>query len=115
MNALKAAARRGVEENSKFQTPNSRKASSPNLQRQGRALGLRLGAWSLLGVWGLVLGASCFGAETLTYVDLIHRLTDLQYLATVPAPGDQCAQWSSYDRKSRYDAISGKYINWDAN
>ena len=53
--------------------------------------------------------------QTLIYVDLIKRLTDLQYLATLPAPGDQCAQWSSYDRASRYDSASGKYLNWDAN
>src|SRR5690348_10675695 len=54
-------------------------------------------------------------AEKLSYVDLVGRLTDLKYLATLPNPGDQCAQWSSYDRKSRYDSATGKYINWDAN
>jgi hypothetical protein len=54
-------------------------------------------------------------AQQLTYIDLVKRLTDLEYLATIPAPGDQCAQWSSYDRKSRYDADSGKYVGWDAN
>ena len=53
--------------------------------------------------------------QSLSYVDLVKRLTDLEYLATLPAPGDQCAQWSSYDRKSRYDNASGKYVNWDAN
>jgi hypothetical protein len=53
--------------------------------------------------------------QRLSYVDLIHRLTDLEYVATLPAPGDRCAQWSSYDRKSRYDAATGKYLNWDAN
>ena len=46
---------------------------------------------------------------------LVKRLTDLKYLATVPAPGAQCAQWSSYDRASRYDEASGKYVRWDAN
>jgi hypothetical protein len=51
----------------------------------------------------------------LTYVDLVKRLTDLERLATLPGPGEQCAQWSSYDRASRYDAASGKYVNWDAN
>jgi hypothetical protein len=53
--------------------------------------------------------------QNLTYVDLVKRLTDLEYLATIPAAGDQCAQWSSYDRKSRYDEASGKYVAWDAN
>ena len=50
-----------------------------------------------------------------SYVDLVQRLTDLEYLATLPAAGEQCAQWSSYDRKSRYDATTGKYLQWDAN
>jgi hypothetical protein len=54
-------------------------------------------------------------AQTLSYVDLVHRLTDLEQLAVLPAPGEQCAQWSSYDRKSRYDTAMGKYILWDAN
>ncbi len=53
--------------------------------------------------------------EKLSYVDLVKRLTDLEYLATIPEPGDQCAQWSSYDRKSRYDVPTGKYEGWDAN
>ena len=65
----------------------------------------------------LRLPASRFGQQQheLTYVDLVKRLTDLEYLATVPAPGEQCAQWSSYDRRSRYDAATGKYVGWDAN
>ncbi len=53
--------------------------------------------------------------EKLTYVDLVHRLTDLERLATLPEAGEKCAQWSSYDRDSRYDEASGKYIGWDAN
>jgi len=62
-----------------------------------------------------VMACSALAAQSLTYLDLIHRLTDLKYLATIPAAGDQCAQWSSYDRKSRYDAANDKYIAWDAN
>jgi hypothetical protein len=53
--------------------------------------------------------------EKLTYVDLINRLTDLEYLATLPVAGETCAQWSSWDRRSRYDESTGGYINWDAN
>jgi hypothetical protein len=53
--------------------------------------------------------------QTLSYVELVHRITDLGYLARLPDAGDQCAQWSSYDRKSRYDSATDKYINWDAN
>ena len=54
-------------------------------------------------------------AEKLTYIDLINRLTDLEHVAVLPAPGEKCAQFSSYDRRSRYDAQSGKYIDWSAN
>ena len=53
--------------------------------------------------------------ESLTYIDLIQRLTDLEHLATLPAPGEKCIQWSSYDRRSKYDKKSGKYIDWSAN
>ncbi len=55
------------------------------------------------------------GGEKLTYVDLINRLTDLERLATLPAPGEKCQQWSSYDRGSKYDEASGKYVGWFAN
>ena len=54
-------------------------------------------------------------AEGLTYVDLINRLTDLERLAVLPELGEKCAQFSSYDRRSRYDDKSGKYIEWYAN
>jgi len=54
-------------------------------------------------------------AERLTYVDLVNRLTDMEHLATLPAPGEKCAQWSSYDRKSRYDEATGQYVGWEAN
>jgi hypothetical protein len=61
-------------------------------------------------------GTSADGtSQVLTYVDLVHRLTDLEHLATVPAPGEKTAQFSSYDRASRYDEATGKYIRWDAN
>ena len=54
-------------------------------------------------------------AETFTYVDLVRRLTDLEHLATLPPPGETTRQWSSYDRASRYDEATGKYLGWDAN
>jgi hypothetical protein len=53
--------------------------------------------------------------QVLTYVDLVHRLTDLEHLATLPAAGEKTAQFSSYDRASRYDEQTGKYIHWNAN
>ncbi len=70
----------------------------------------------LLGVLAVCALASAGQAqETLTYDQLIHRLTDLSQLAVLPAPGEQGAQWSSYDRASKYDEKTGKYIAWDAN
>ena len=71
-------------------------------------------------IWMITIGfiicnsLSAAGQE-LTYVDLINQLTDLERLAILPAPGEKCAQWSSYDRQSRYDETSGEYINWRAN
>lgn len=50
-----------------------------------------------------------------SYVDLVNRLTDLESLATLPLQGETCKQWSSYDRASRYDESTGKYVGWDAN
>ncbi|HIJ73693.1 MAG TPA: DUF2961 domain-containing protein, partial [Candidatus Hydrogenedentes bacterium] len=53
--------------------------------------------------------------EVLSYRDLVQRLTDLKGLAVLPAPGEQCAQWSSYDRASVYDDVARKYVAWEAN
>lgn len=60
------------------------------------------------------LGVATAGQE-LTYVELVHRLTDLERLAVLPQPGERCAQCSSYDRRSRYDVQNGQYVNWAAN
>jgi hypothetical protein len=80
---------------------------------------LEVGIWLGIGVWILGFGqakaSETGGQQKLTYVDLVQRLTNLEYLATIPALGDACAQWSSYDRASRYDEATGKYIRWDAN
>ena len=54
-------------------------------------------------------------APALSYQDLARRLTDLERLAALPAPGERCKQWSSYDRRSRYDEKTGKYVYWHAN
>jgi len=69
----------------------------------------------LLSALTLAFLTPLYAAENLTYLDLIKRITDLERLATIPAPGEKCAQWSSYDRKSRYDEATGKYVGWDAN
>ena len=54
-------------------------------------------------------------ARDYTYVDLVNQLTDFEGLAVLPAQGETCTQWSSYDRASRYDAQTEKYVGWDAN
>ena len=69
----------------------------------------------LMLIVGLGLSACVMAGEELTYVDLIHRLTDLEQLAVLPAVGETCQQWSSYDRASKYDPVSGTYLGWDAN
>ena len=53
--------------------------------------------------------------QKISYVDLVNRMTDLERLAVLPAVGEKCGQWSSYDRASKYDETTGKYINWGAN
>ena len=52
--------------------------------------------------------------RNLTYEELLARLTDLRRLAR-PAEGERSGCCSSYDRRSRYDADSGRYVDWDAN
>ena len=70
--------------------------------------------WLVTVLIALTCGVAA-GAQTYTYVDLVNRLADLEALAVLPETGETCAQWSSYDRASRYDAETGKYVGWDAN
>ena len=69
----------------------------------------------VLSFFAVVHLSPAVAAEKLTYVDLVNRLTDLEHLATLPEPGEKCVQWSSYDRRSKYDEASGKYLDWAAN
>lgn len=72
----------------------------------------RVATLKYIGVVLAVLAAVAQAAvaqDTLTYVALIKRLTDLQRLAVLLQPGEPCAQWSSYDRHSKYDEATGKY------
>jgi D-arabinan exo alpha-(1,3)/(1,5)-arabinofuranosidase (non-reducing end) len=70
---------------------------------------------SLLILLGVLPGIAVEAQTTLTYPDLVQRLTNLQHLAKVPPPGETTRQWSSYDRHSYYDTATGKYVDWDAN
>ncbi|MGA2914698.1 MAG: glycoside hydrolase family 172 protein [Sedimentisphaerales bacterium] len=56
-----------------------------------------------------------FCATELTYIDLINTLIDLERPAVLPEKGEVTRQWSSYDRRSKYNEKTGKYINWEAN
>ncbi len=76
---------------------------------------LGFGVFLAFGIWHLGSVSAVATEPALTYVDLVRRLIDLEYLATIPASDEHCTQWSSYERASRYDQASGKYFKWDAN
>jgi hypothetical protein len=63
----------------------------------------------------LVCAQVTWAQAAFSYPELVNRLIDLEYLAVLPAKGESCKQWSSWDRTSKYDADEGKYIAWDAN
>ncbi|MEM7232015.1 MAG: DUF2961 domain-containing protein, partial [Planctomycetota bacterium] len=54
-------------------------------------------------------------AETLSYSDIAKRLYDLRALAVAPITGEQSGSFSSFDRKSRYDPETKRYVQWQAN
>jgi hypothetical protein len=68
----------------------------------------------LAAVW-IGLASSNARAETYTYPQLVDRMTNLRGLAQLPPPGEKTSLASSYDRKSKYDATTDKYIDWSAN
>ncbi len=64
-----------------------------------------------------ILGsAAALGADSNVkdYAWFLNRLIDLDHLAILEN-GQTCKQFSSYDRKSRYDEATGKYLDWSAN
>jgi hypothetical protein len=72
------------------------------------------GAYSSLTLLALATFTSS-AAETLTYPEIIHRLTDMEHLSVLPPEREKTALASSYDRSSQYDAATDKYLHWDAN
>ena len=70
---------------------------------------------ALLLTMGAVCAGAAFSQEAITYTDLAEALTDLESLATLPPSGETCTQWSSWERLSRFDEATGKYVAWDAN
>ncbi len=51
---------------------------------------------------------------TCGYCHLLRRLVDLDRLPYW-VEGQECDQFSSYDRRSRYDDATGQYLDWAAN
>jgi hypothetical protein len=48
------------------------------------------------------------------YTWCLNRLIDLDHLAVLEN-GQTCKQFSSYDRASKYDEATGKFVDWSAN
>lgn len=47
-----------------------------------------------------------------TYKDLVRRLYDLEVLAVPPQAGEKSGCFSSFDRRSVYNAETGLYEDW---
>ena len=69
----------------------------------------------ILSVSGLIFCITGFSQDTLSYADLVHRLTDMEYLATPPLDSEKSGTFTSYDRNAKYDAAADRYVNWQAN
>ncbi|UCD27800.1 MAG: DUF2961 domain-containing protein, partial [Planctomycetota bacterium] len=63
---------------------------------------------------GIYPDAKAATTEVKDYSYFLEKLVDLDGLPVL-SEGIQGKQFSSYDRASRYDEASGKYIQWDAN
>jgi hypothetical protein len=68
---------------------------------------------ALLLIANLTNSAS-FADETITYPDLVSRLTDLGRRAISIVEGEKPAVSTSHDRRSRYNEAPGRYENWTA-
>jgi len=60
------------------------------------------------------VAAASHAAEVRDLSTFANELIDLDGLPLLQ-PGVTCAQASSYDRASKYDADTGEYVNWSAN
>lgn len=72
--------------------------------------------WMLLVLYLLTEGITAFGQDkNIPYTGLVKRLTDLKALSVLPVEGEASAMWSSYDRRSKVDPVTGEFIEWSAN
>jgi hypothetical protein len=53
--------------------------------------------------------------DTITYRDLVSRLTDLERLARPIVVGEKTFASTSHDRGSKYNEKTDRYENWSAN
>jgi len=56
-----------------------------------------------------------FAEETITYKDVVSRLTDLERLATPVVVGEKTFASTSHDRGSKYNAKTDIYERWSSN
>ena len=68
----------------------------------------------LLPIATMVAAGEAPAQQTYTYGDILQRLVDLDQLPYW-VEGEECDQFSSYDRRSRYDEATGQYLDWAAN
>ena len=59
--------------------------------------------------------SASFAAETISYWDLVSRLTDLERLATPIVEGEKTFASTSHDRGMSYDPQTDTYRRWSAN
>ena len=89
------------------------------MQSKGNTLSTHIAYHVRFGLVSLVFAAYTLSAapapKQLDYIDLVDRLVRLDQLAVLPAPGETTKQWSSWNRKSRYDERTNRYLDWDYN
>lgn len=64
--------------------------------------------WMMLALLG-------WGAAPRPYTEFLRDVVNLERLTEPPLPGATCKQFSSYDRRSRFDPDTGQFLDWDAN
>ncbi len=71
-------------------------------------------SWAMAVACAVGAGAAGCAPAVKDYPYFLNQLVDLDRLAVMES-GVQCKQFSSYDRKSRYDEATGAYVDWAAN
>src|SRR5260370_10123543 len=95
--------------NSKSQIPNPKQSPKFKFQKNvpGSFWSLGFGIFLGFGICGLEFAPVLAAEPALTYIDLVHRLSDLEHLAILPAPGEMFYQWSILYRACQYVAAVG--------